>query len=55
VGRLVRTEEDHGLIVIGDSRVSSKSYGRTLLRSLPPFARIQGADEALEYLRRVNA
>lgn len=55
VGRLVRTEEDYGLIVIGDARVSSKSYGRTLLRSLPPFARVNGVDEALEYLRQVTA
>jgi ATP-dependent DNA helicase DinG len=51
VGRLVRTEEDYGLIVIGDSRVSSKSYGRTLLRSLPPFARLTGTAEAIAYLK----
>lgn len=54
VGRLVRTEHDHGLIVIGDARISGKSYGRLLLRSLPPFARLDDSASALAYLESVN-
>ena len=35
-GRLIRTKEDRGMVVILDSRVASKSYGRVFLRALPP-------------------
>ncbi len=40
VGRLLRTEEDSGKVVILDRRVVSKRYGKLLLDSLPPFKRI---------------
>ncbi len=35
VGRLIRTRSDKGLIVILDSRILGKSYGRAFLRALP--------------------
>ncbi len=35
-GRLVRTRDDHGTVVILDPRMLSKPYGRTFLDSLPP-------------------
>jgi ATP-dependent DNA helicase DinG len=35
VGRLIRTRADTGLIVILDSRILTKPYGRAFLRSLP--------------------
>ena len=35
VGRLIRTRSDHGIIVILDSRVLGKFYGRSFLNSLP--------------------
>lgn len=35
VGRLIRTREDTGIVVILDSRVLSKPYGAAFLRSLP--------------------
>lgn len=34
-GRLIRSKSDRGVLVILDSRLSSKSYGKTFLRSLP--------------------
>jgi ATP-dependent DNA helicase DinG len=34
-GRLVRTQQDQGIVVLLDPRVRTKSYGRTLLDSLP--------------------
>jgi ATP-dependent DNA helicase DinG len=34
-GRLIRTQEDRGMVVILDPRVLTKSYGRTFLASLP--------------------
>ncbi len=36
VGRLIRSKTDTGSIVLLDSRVATKYYGRTFLESLPP-------------------
>jgi ATP-dependent DNA helicase DinG len=35
-GRLIRSKSDKGIIVILDSRVKNKRYGKMFLRSLPP-------------------
>ncbi len=40
MGRLIRTEEDRGRIVLLDRRVVVKRYGRALLDSLPPYHRL---------------
>jgi ATP-dependent DNA helicase DinG len=37
-GRLIRSERDRGVLVIGDARLINKGYGRTLMASLPPFS-----------------
>ena len=52
VGRLIRDENDRGVMMILDERLLSKSYGRTVLASLPPFARSRSEDEAIEFLTR---
>ena len=39
-GRLLRNESDTGRVTILDRRLLSKSYGRQLLDSLPPFRRL---------------
>jgi len=38
VGRLIRSRQDRGIIVILDHRVVTKRYGRLFLESLPPCA-----------------
>jgi len=35
VGRLIRTKDDHGIVVLTDQRVLSRSYGSRFLESLP--------------------
>lgn len=35
-GRLVRSQEDKGIVAILDPRLSSKGYGKTIVKSLPP-------------------
>jgi len=35
VGRLIRTKSDHGIVVILDNRVLTKTYGRAFLKALP--------------------
>ena len=37
VGRLIRTETDHGQVVVTDPRLWESRFGRAMLRGLPPF------------------
>jgi ATP-dependent DNA helicase DinG len=50
VGRLIRSKADKGLLVILDNRIIHKSYGRTVLKSLPPVTRIKDLREARDFL-----
>ncbi len=54
-GRLIRTETDHGLLVICDERLRSRSYGAQILASLPPFKRLESFAEALDFLKEESA
>ncbi|MDO5057867.1 MAG: ATP-dependent DNA helicase [Lautropia sp.] len=49
-GRLIRTENDRGLLVICDERLATRAYGRRILDSLPPFARLESEGEALDFI-----
>jgi ATP-dependent DNA helicase DinG len=49
-GRLIRSEQDRGLLVICDERLGSRSYGRQLLASIPPFRRVASLQDALACL-----
>lgn len=44
VGRLIRSETDRGLVVIGDRRLAQKSYGAYLRRALPPMTVLPDTD-----------
>jgi ATP-dependent DNA helicase DinG len=35
VGRLIRTKQDSGIVVILDPRILTKSYGQVFLKALP--------------------
>ena len=50
-GRLIRTEKDWGLLVVGDRRLVEKPYGKLLWRGLPPFRRTRKLDEATDFLK----
>ena len=39
VGRLIRDQADYGVLMIGDPRLTGRSYGRQFLNSLPPMGR----------------
>lgn len=41
-GRLVRTKEDTGVVVIMDRRIHDRWYGRVFVRALPPARRVTG-------------
>jgi ATP-dependent DNA helicase DinG len=44
-GRLIRSRDDRGVVLILDSRVLSKNYGRFFLKSLPQARVLKGAGE----------
>ena len=35
-GRLIRTRDDQGIVVVLDKRIKTKHYGRMFLQALPP-------------------
>lgn len=39
VGRLIRSENDFGVVLFGDNRLLEKRYGRVVVESLPPMIR----------------
>ncbi len=41
-GRLIRSKNDRGIVVVLDRRVLSKNYGRIFIESLPPVSKYQG-------------
>ena len=54
VGRLIRSEEDRGVVVICDPRMSERAYGRVFRASLPPMAMTQDGEVALQRLRELG-
>ncbi|MEC9357036.1 MAG: ATP-dependent DNA helicase [Pseudomonadota bacterium] len=50
-GRLIRDQTDLGLLVLGDPRLRTRGYGRTVLDSLPPMTRVNSSQEAQDWLR----
>lgn len=39
-GRLIRSEQDHGLLVVCDVRLHQKAYGKKLIAAMPPMRRL---------------
>lgn len=51
VGRLMRDEEDYGVIVLCDPRLMSKSYGKTFIKSLPKIPLTSNLDNVINFLQ----
>lgn len=49
VGRLIRSENDRGLLVICDSRIAQRNYGAMVVKSLPDFYCTQNRAVAQEF------
>lgn len=49
VGRLIRDVKDHGVVVIGDPRLTAKAYGRVFLNSLPPMRQTRNIDDVQQF------
>ncbi|MEY2928903.1 MAG: putative ATP-dependent helicase [Pseudomonadota bacterium] len=52
-GRLIRDEFDKGVLVICDTRIIDKSYGKRMWQSLPPFARTRDDLEVIQFLEKI--
>lgn len=50
-GRLIRDEMDRGVLMICDTRLITKGYGRRIWQSLPPFSRTRSLEAAQAFLR----
>jgi ATP-dependent DNA helicase DinG len=51
-GRLIRSEDDYGVVVVCDPRIVGRAYGRVFLAALPAMSVTQDPDEALRFLHR---
>ena len=50
VGRLIRDEDDYGVVVICDPRLMTKAYGKSFINSLPDMPRTSSPDEVIHFL-----
>lgn len=59
VGRLIRTVDDRGVVVLCDPRVNpstphKKAYGQHIQQSLPEFSSTGSSESVYEFLREIN-
>jgi ATP-dependent DNA helicase DinG len=50
LGRLIRSTGDRGVLALLDHRIHTKSYGRRIIESLPPFLKTSKLEDVLRYL-----
>ncbi len=53
VGRLIRDIHDRGIVMIADSRLQTKPYGKSMLQSLPDMQLSYKLDQALSYAAKL--
>ena len=51
IGRLIRDQQDYGVVFIGDRRLKSKGYGKLIMRALPPMPLCEDMLEATAFLQ----
>ena len=52
-GRLVRSQQDQGVLMICDARLRGTHYGKVFLNSLPPMRRTSDADKVCGFLKSI--
>ena len=53
-GRLIRSETDRGVLMICDTRLIDKPYGKRLWKSLPPMRRTRELDDVTAFFAPVD-
>ena len=51
VGRLIRDEEDYGIVAICDPRLTGKPYGKSFINSLPKMPMTSNLDDIASFLQ----
>jgi ATP-dependent DNA helicase DinG len=54
-GRLIRSEQDYGVLVIGDPRLTQRRYGQQILRALPAMQRTNRRQDALAFMKSLQS
>jgi len=54
-GRLIRGEEDRGVLVLCDPRLYTKGYGRTVRASLPPMKQTREIADVVAFFAKIPA
>jgi ATP-dependent DNA helicase DinG len=54
VGRLIRDNADHGLLMLCDPRLTQKSYGRQVLAALPKMPVLRELEQACAWMRHLT-
>ncbi|RUO73461.1 ATP-dependent DNA helicase [Idiomarina ramblicola] len=52
-GRLIRDKDDSGVLIVCDSRLVTRQYGKQFLASLPAMSRTRDLNDALSFLAQV--
>jgi ATP-dependent DNA helicase DinG len=53
-GRLIRDETDRGVLMICDTRLVDRPYGRRIWQSLPPMRRTRALTDVLAFFDDVK-
>ncbi|MGQ0286271.1 ATP-dependent DNA helicase [Pasteurellaceae bacterium 22721_9_1] len=54
VGRLIRDVTDRGAVIICDSRLVTRPYGKTFLKSLPKATRTRDLNKVISFLKNLS-
>lgn len=54
-GRLIRSEGDWGVLMVADTRIVDKPYGKLLWRGLPPFSRTRDVAQVVKFFKARQA
>jgi ATP-dependent DNA helicase DinG len=54
VGRLIRAEQDRGVLIVCDTRLVSRKYGNLFLNSLPCMPRTRDLEKAIDFLTLIK-
>lgn len=54
VGRLIRGENDKGVLVIGDMRLLTRHYGAAFLKAMPKARIVRDQEKVVEFLRGIE-
>ncbi|QGW64208.1 ATP-dependent DNA helicase [Lysobacter soli] len=54
-GRLIRNENDRGVLVLCDPRLTSKTYGSVFLNSLPPLPKTRRVEDVAAFFEAAQA